>query len=192
MSEENVRTALVTAESVAPCVLWIDEIEKGLAGLGSSDMSDAGTTSRVFSSILTWLQEKDAPVFVAATANRISGLPPELLRRGRFDEIFFVDLPNASERSDILAIHLAKHGRIPDAYDLDVHGRASHGYTGAELEQVVVNGLFHAFEEHCELSDDHLARATEQTIPLSTSMAEEIERLQKWGHDRALNASPRP
>src|SRR5205807_90938 len=116
-SEENIRRAIKTAESVAPCILWLDEIEKGLAGTGSSNTSDAGTTARVFSTFLTWLQEKSKPVFVAATANNIQLLPPELLRKGRLDEIFFIDLPSRTERQQIFAIHLRKRGRAPERFD---------------------------------------------------------------------------
>jgi SpoVK/Ycf46/Vps4 family AAA+-type ATPase len=190
-SEANVRTALATAEALAPCVLWIDEIEKGMAGLASSDASDSGTTSRVFSSILSWLQEKKAPVFVAATANRITGLPPELLRRGRFDEIFFVDLPNSQERLEILSIHLAHRRRDPARFALDAHVQATAGYSGAEIEQIVINALFDAFDAGEELRDAHLARATGDTVPLSRTMAEEIQKLQRWAFDRARPAGLR-
>ena len=112
-SEENVRKAIRVAESVAPAVLWIDEIDKGLSGVGGSGNNDAGVSQRVFGALLTWMQEKTSPVFVVATANRIEALPPELLRKGRFDEIFFIDLPKAQEREEILRIHLARRGRDP-------------------------------------------------------------------------------
>jgi AAA+ superfamily predicted ATPase len=191
MSEANIRTALATAEAVAPCVLWVDEIEKGLAGISSSDTSDAGTTSRVFSSILSWLQEKNAPVFVAATANRIDGLPPELLRRGRFDEIFFVDLPNEQERKEIFYIHLQNRGRDPRQFSLDVHAQNTAGYSGAEIEQIVISALFDAFAANQQLSDINLAKAITDTIPLSKTMAEDIQKLQRWAYDRARMASVR-
>jgi len=132
-SEENVRRAIRIGESVAPAVLWIDEIDKGLSGAQSSSFSDSGTMARVFGTILTWLQEKQAPVFVIATANNVEILPPELLRKGRFDEIFFVDLPNEAERTEIFAIHLAKRKRPPKAFDLDQLSRASQGFSGAEI-----------------------------------------------------------
>lgn len=189
MSEANIRTALATAEAVAPCILWIDEIEKGLAGLGSSDGSDAGTTSRVFSTILSWLQEKSAPVFVAATANRIEGLPPELLRRGRFDEIFFVDLPNAAERKDIFAIHLHHRGRDPAQFALDALAQETAGYSGAEIEQIVIDALFGAFGAGHALADADLATAIADTVPLSRTMAEDIQNLQRWAYARARLAS---
>lgn len=191
MSESNIRTALATAEAVAPCVLWIDEIEKGLSGLSSSDSSDAGTTSRVFSTILSWLQEKEAPVFVAATANRIEGLPPELLRRGRFDEIFFVDLPNTLERKEIFSIHLKNRGRKPETFDLATHAQNTTSYSGAEIEQIIINALFEAFSANHELSDSHLAKAVTDTVPLSKAMAENIQKLQRWAYDRARTASLR-
>lgn len=191
MSESNVRTALATAEAVAPCVLWIDEIEKGLSGLTSSDGSDAGTTSRVFSTILSWLQEKKAPVFVAATANRIEGLPPELLRRGRFDEIFFVDLPNVRERKEIFFIHLKNRGRNPEIFNLEAHAQNTSGYSGAEIEQIIINALFEAFAANEELSDTYLAKAVGDTVPLSKTMAENIQKLQRWAYDRARTASLR-
>lgn len=189
MSEANIRTALATAEAVAPCVLWIDEIEKGLAGLGSSDASDAGTTSRVFSSILSWLQEKNAPVFVAATANQIDGLPPELLRRGRFDEIFFVDLPNAAERKEIFSIHLKNRGRDPRQFNLDTHAQNTAGYSGADIEQIIINALFEAFATNQQLADSNLEKAITEIVPLSKTMAENIQKLQRWAYDRARLAS---
>src|SRR5512133_1762563 len=146
-SEENLRRAIQVAESVAPVVLWIDEIEKGLAGMQSSGTSDGGVTARVMGTLLTWLQEKTAPVFVVATANRIELLPPELLRKGRFDEIFFIDLPALAERREILEIHVRKRGRDPAAYDLDLLARRTEGFSGSELEQAVVSGLYDAFAE---------------------------------------------
>lgn len=191
MSESNIRTALATAEAVAPCVLWVDEIEKGLSGLASSDGSDAGTTSRVFSTILSWLQEKKAPVFVAATANRIEGLPPELLRRGRFDEIFFVDLPNKLERKEIFSIHLKNRGRDPERFNLEAHAQNAAGYSGAEIEQIIINALFEAFSANQDISDAHLAKAVTDTVPLSKTMAENIQKLQRWAYDRARPASLR-
>jgi SpoVK/Ycf46/Vps4 family AAA+-type ATPase len=180
---------MAMAEAIAPCVLWVDEIEKGLAGLSSSDTSDAGTTSRVFSSLLTWLQEKESAVFVAATANRIAGLPPELLRRGRFDEIFFVDLPHAGERRAILSIHLRHYDRDPSRLAIDRHVDASEGHSGAEIEQAVVNALYDAFAAGTDLADTHLEKAIAETVPLGRTMAEEIQTLQRWARDRARPAS---
>lgn len=188
-SEENMRRAIKTAESVAPVVLWLDEIEKGLAGTQSSNFSDAGTTARVFSTFLTWLQEKTKPVFVAATANNIQMLPPELLRKGRLDEIFFIDLPSAAERKDIFAIHLAKKRRDPAKFRLDELVRLSAGYSGAEIEQVVVSALYEAFHQGRDLTDADLAKALQTMVPLSRMMREEIEDLRQWASSRARPAS---
>ncbi|MBI5211721.1 MAG: AAA family ATPase [Elusimicrobia bacterium] len=188
-SEENMRRAIRTAESVAPCVLWLDEIEKGLSGTESSNVSDAGTTSRVFSTFLTWLQEKTKPVFVAATANSVSLLPPELLRKGRLDEIFFVDLPSAAERRDIFAIHLAKRGRRSAAFDLPELARLSAGFSGAEVEQCLVEGLYDAFHQEKELDTGHIRRALAAAVPLSRTMKEEIDGLRSWASSRARPAS---
>ncbi|MEZ4366519.1 MAG: AAA family ATPase [Kofleriaceae bacterium] len=189
-SEENLRRAIRAAEGVAPVVLWIDEIDKGLAGTGSSDSSDGGTTARVFGALLTWMQEKTAPVFVVATANRIEGLPPELLRKGRFDEIFFIDLPGAEERAEIFAIHLGRRGRVPAAFDVAALATRARGYSGAEIEQAVVAALYDAFDERVELTQAHLERALADTRPLSTTMREEIARLRAWAASRTRPASP--
>jgi ATP-dependent 26S proteasome regulatory subunit len=188
-SEGNIRAALQVAQALAPCVLWIDEIEKGLAGMGSSDHTDGGTTARVVGTLLTWMQEKKDPVFVVATANRIDMLPPELLRKGRFDEIFFVDLPTSKVREEILAIHLKKKGRDPKNYDLRSLAEFSRGYSGAELEEAVREGLFDSFDEGVELRTDHLKRALERTYPLSRTMREQIECLRQWAKVRARMAS---
>lgn len=190
-SEENMRRAIKTAESVAPCVLWLDEIEKGLSGTQSSNSSDGGTTARVFSTFLTWLQEKTKPVFVAATANDISMLPPELLRKGRLDEIFFIDLPNASERRDIFRIHLEKKKRDPAKFDLDELSRLSPGFSGAEIEAVVAEALFGAFYGRRELESADLKKALQALVPLSKTMNEEIDRLRQWAAGRARPASRR-
>ncbi len=188
-SEENLRKAIHTAESVAPVVLWVDEIEKGLSGLGSSGQVDAGVTARVFGTLLTWLQEKTAPAFVVATANRIDLLPPELLRKGRFDEIFFIDLPAAAEREAILRIHVARRRRDPAAYDLAALARAAEGFSGAELEQAVVSALHEAFAEGGELAQRHLARAIAESLPLSVTMREDLARLREWARTRTRPAS---
>ncbi len=188
-SEHNIRGALRMAESVAPCVLWIDEIEKGLGGVASSHQSDAGTTARIFASILTWMQEKTSPVFVIATANDISKLPPEMLRKGRFDEIFFVDLPQVQERREIFAIHLAQRGRDPLAFDLNHLAIASEGFSGAEIEQVVISGLYDAFEEDRNLNTADLSNNIKNTRPLSQTMEKEISQLRRWGHNHARPAS---
>jgi AAA+ superfamily predicted ATPase len=194
-SEENLRRAIQVADSVAPVVLWIDEIEKGVAGLQSSGVSDGGVTARVMGTLLTWLQEKTAPVFVVATANKIEQLPPELLRKGRFDEIFFIDLPALPERREILEIHVRRRGRDPAAYDLDLLARRAEGFSGSELEQAVISGLYDAFAEGKELSQAHLERAVSDSLPLSTTMREDIERLRDWARTRtraASRAAPQP
>lgn len=188
-SEENVRRAISVAESVAPALLWIDEIEKAFAGVSSSHLSDAGTTSRVFGTFLTWMQEKTAPVFVMATSNNISILPPELLRKGRFDEIFFVDLPSSDERQEIFRIHIGKKGRNPGTFDVDNLSEISEGFSGAEIEEAIVTGMYDAFYEGVELSDSHIVRAIDETVPLSRTMAEDIQKLRDWSTQRARRAS---
>jgi len=188
-SERNIREAIVVAESVAPAVLWVDEIEKAFAGTQSSSFSDAGTTSRVFGTFLTWLQEKAAPVFVIATANNIQQLPPELLRKGRLDEIFFVDLPTKEERAEIFAIHLRKHGRDPQGFALDKLAAAAEGFSGAEIEEAVIAALFDVFDRETELTTDAVLRAIGETVPLSTTVKEEIEGLRQWASGRARRAS---
>ncbi|MBA3685143.1 MAG: AAA family ATPase [Planctomycetes bacterium] len=187
-SEENMRRALQVAESVAPVVLWLDEIDKALAGTKSSG-SDNGTTARVFGTFLTWLSEKSSSVFVIATANDISDLPPELLRKGRFDEMFFVDLPNAGERRDILAIHLDRRGRDPKAFDLERLAQAANGFSGAEIEQAIVAALFEAFAAGGDIATAHIDRALRETVPLSKTMETEITRLREWATGRARPAT---
>jgi len=191
-SEENLRKAIRVAESVAPGVLWIDEIEKGLSGFAGSGAADGGVSARVFGGLLTWLQEKTAPVFVIATANRIEGLPPELLRKGRFDEIFFVDLPTAEERREILDIHLRKRKRDPAGFELKELAALSESFSGAELEQAVVEGLYHAFADGRDLEQGHLVKAIGETLPLATTMREEIGRQREWAKTRTRPASARP
>ena len=188
-SEENLRSAIRVAESVAPVVLWVDEIEKGFSGVDSSHISDAGTAARVFGSFITWLQEKQSPVFVIATANAVHHLPPELVRKGRFDEIFFVDLPDASERTDIWRIHLLKRNRNPDDFDLNSLAMASDGLSGAEIEQAIIAALYDAFDQNRPLTMDDLLTVLQETIPLSTMMEEEIAGLRAWAKQRARGAS---
>jgi SpoVK/Ycf46/Vps4 family AAA+-type ATPase len=190
-SEENLRRAIRVAESVAPTVLWVDEIEKGLAGSGSSAAVDGGVTARVFGAFLTWLQEKTEPVFVVATANQIGSLPPELVRRGRFDEIFFIDLPATAERRDIWKIHLAQRRRDSRAFDIIELAQQSEGFSGAEIEQAVIAGLHLAFAEGKDLEQRHLLRAVQDTIPFATTMGEEITRTREWAKTRARPASGR-
>jgi SpoVK/Ycf46/Vps4 family AAA+-type ATPase len=188
-SEENLRKAIRVAESVSPAVLWIDEIEKGLAGSAGAAVTDSGVSARVFGALLTWLQEKTAPVFVVATANRIDALPPELLRKGRFDEIFFIDLPSSAERREIFRIHISKRKRDPQAFDLDGLSTAAEGFSGAEIEQAVIAGLYYAFGEGTDLRPGHLLKAIEESIPLSSTMGEEIGRLREWSRTRTRPAS---
>lgn len=191
-SEQNIRTALRLAENVAPCVLWLDEIEKGLAGATGSGTSDAGTSARVFGSLLTWMQEKTSPVFVIGTANDIAALPPEVLRKGRFDEIFFVDLPQPQERREIFAIHLARRGRDPLEFDLNQLAMAAEGFSGAEIEQLVIDALYDAFEDNREITDDDLIRNLNETIPLSQTMESKITALRQWARRHARPASEPP
>jgi SpoVK/Ycf46/Vps4 family AAA+-type ATPase len=191
-SEQNMRTALRLAESISPCLLWLDELEKGLAGVASSHLSDAGTTARVFGGFLTWMQEKSAPVFVVATANDISILPPEALRKGRFDEIFFIDLPNHAERREIFAIHISKRGRDPRKFDLDLLARASENFSGAEIEQAVISALYDAFEDNRNLSAEDILNALKHTIPLSQTMEHQVAALRAWARTHARPASPVP
>jgi SpoVK/Ycf46/Vps4 family AAA+-type ATPase len=189
-SEENMRRAMHIAESIAPAVLWVDELEKGLAGIGSSGATDSGVTARVFGSFLTWLQEKTAPVFVVATANRIDSLPPELLRKGRFDEIFFIDLPSAIERAQIFTIHLQHFRRNPDSFNVEDLARRAEHFSGAEIEQVVVGGLYAAFAEGAELEQRHLVATLSETMPLAVTMREDITHLREWARTRTRPASP--
>jgi SpoVK/Ycf46/Vps4 family AAA+-type ATPase len=188
-SEEGMRKAIKTAESVAPCILWLDELEKGLAGSQSSGQSDGGTTARVFGTFITWLQEKQSAVFVIGTANNIKMLPPELLRKGRFDEIFFVDLPSSSERKTIFEIHIASRNRDVANYDITAMVDATDGFSGSEIEQVVISALYDAFDEGVEINDQHLLRAVGDTVPLSRTMHEEIGTMRDWAKSRARLAS---
>lgn len=188
-SEENMRRAIQMAETVSPCVLWLDEIEKGLAGVQSSGYADSGVTARVFATLNTWMQEKTKPVFVVATANDISQLPPELLRKGRFDDIFFVDLPSEAERREIFAVHLGKRSRDPDDFDLDGLAAASQGFSGAEIEQAIISGLYAGFEEDRDVSTEDIVTALKQTVPLSVTMREEIQFVRRWAKGRARPAS---
>ena len=196
-SEQNMRRAIATAEAVAPSILWIDEIEKGLGGTGS--IGDSGTSTRIFGTFLTWMQEKIAPVFVIATANNISMLPPELLRKGRFDEIFFVDLPTESERKKIFAVHLAKKvatspvGKnivIDDAF-LTQLSKLSEGFVGAEIEHAVIGALYEAFFNKRYLMAEDLVSAIKNTVPLSVTQKEQIKELRDWANVRAVSATPK-
>jgi hypothetical protein len=188
-SEENVRKAIAVAESVAPAILWVDEIDKAFAGSQGSGSTDGGTTARVFGTFLTWLSEKTAPVFVVATANDISQLPPELMRKGRLDEIFFVDLPAEEERAGIFAIHLERRGRPAVGFRLPELVAASKEFSGAEIEQAIISALYDAFSEGRPLATEHILEALSQTVPLSKTMDEQLARLRTWAEGRARHAS---
>ena len=189
-SEQNVRRAIKVAESVAPVVFWVDEIDKAFRGSrGSGASTDSGTSARVFGTFLTWLSEKDKPVFVVATANDVSMLPPELLRKGRFDEIFFVDLPAFAERKAIFEIHLRKRRIDPASFDIDALSRASAGYSGAEIEEAVISAMFDMFYEKQNMTTDRLLESIRQTVPLSKTMSEDIDGLRKWAEGRARPAT---
>ncbi|MFK7799765.1 MAG: AAA family ATPase [Aureispira sp.] len=191
-SENNIRQAIQTAEAVAPCVLWIDEIEKGL-NVGSGE-KDGGTNSRVFSTILTWMQEKTKPVFVVATANNIDQLPPELLRKGRFDEIFFVDLPSFEERKHIFKIHLEKKKQT-SITDFEELAQKSKFFNGAEIEETVKEAMFLAYIENSDplqLKSQHLLQAIEPIVPLAQTMKNKIDGLREWASTRARPASKQP
>ena len=188
-SEENIRVVIKTAEAIAPAILWIDEIEKGFSGTGSSNMTDGGTTSRVFGSFITWLQEKESSVFVIATANNVSALPPELLRKGRFDEIFFCDLPHAEERRAIFDIHIRKKKRDPGQFDIDKLVAATPEYSGAEIEQAVIAALYDAFDSGGDLNTAGLLHTLKDIVPLSITMRERIEAMRDWARTRARTAS---
>ncbi len=186
-SERNLREALRQTEMMAPVVLWIDEIEKAFASAASRS-ADGGLSQRMFGTLLTWLQEREAPVFVVATANDIGALPPELLRKGRFDEIFFVDLPGRAVRKEIFAIHLKKRGRDPEKFDLDALAEPSEGYSGSEIEQAVISALHEAYADEAELDTDRIVRALKASPPLSVTMAERVEWLRAWAKGRCVPA----
>jgi len=187
-SEANLRAVTQTAEAVAPCVLWIDEIEKGFSGSKSSGSTDGGTSSRVFGSFLTWMEEKLQPVFVVATANDVTQLPPEFLRKGRFDEMFFVDLPDSTERTAIWDIVIAKHGRRPVDYETVVLARACEQFTGAEIEAVFVDALHEAFAQGREPKPGDIVEAITRTVPLAQLMDNQIAGLRHWARGRTRAA----
>lgn len=184
-SERNVREALKLAQTMSPCVLWIDEIEKGIA----TGDNDGGTSRRVLGTLLTWMAERKEPVFLVATANRIEDLPAELIRKGRFDEIFFVDLPDASVREEIFRIHLRRRGEDPAHYDLLALAQATDGFTGAEIEQAVVASLYSARAAGIPLNTAQVLAEVQATVPLSVTMAEQLARLRAWCHERAVPAN---
>ena len=186
-SERNLRDALQQTEAMAPVVLWIDEIEKGFAS-AASQSTDGGLSKRMFGTLLTWLQEREAPVFVVATANDIGALPPELLRKGRFDEIFFVDLPSEDVRKEIFAIHLRKRKRDPSKFDLNRLAEASEGYSGAEIEQGIISALHEAYADKSSLSTERILSALETSPPLSVTLAEQVQCLRTWAQGRCVPA----
>jgi SpoVK/Ycf46/Vps4 family AAA+-type ATPase len=189
-TEKRIQKVFQVAEGLAPCVLWIDELEKVFAGSGpDSASSDAGVSARLLGSFLSWMQDRKAPVFVAATCNNVSALPPELIRKGRFDELFFVDLPNQVERKQIFAIQLTKRKRNPAEFDLDQVASTARGYSGAEIEASVQSALYAAFSNKQPLTTQTLVQALKATVPLSTTRAEEIEALRDWAGKRAVPAS---
>ena len=188
-SEENMRRAIKIAESLSPAILWLDEIEKGFSGVSSSGISDGGTTARVFATFLTWLQEKTKPVFVVATANAIDQLPPEMLRKGRFDEIFFIDLPTLEERKSIIDIHLKKRKREPKRFAVEQLARKCEGFSGAEIEQAIISALYDAFAQKRDVSTEDIQQTFSESVPLSTMMKEQIAAFRAWASDRARPAS---
>jgi len=185
-TEKNLRDALSSAEQVAPCVLWMDEIEKGLAS-GSAD-SDGGVSQRVLGYLLTWMAERTSRVFLVATANNVEDLPPELLRKGRFDEIFFVDLPNAETRADVFKLHLAKRKVNTTALDLPALATACDGFSCAEIEQAIVSALYAARAAHCAVTQEELLAELHNTRPLSVLMAEKVDGLREWAAGRTVPA----
>jgi SpoVK/Ycf46/Vps4 family AAA+-type ATPase len=189
-TEKRIHKVFEVAEGLAPCVLWIDELEKIFAGSGPDSASvDAGVSSRLLASFLSWMQDRKAPVFVAATCNNVTALPPELIRKGRFDELFFVDLPGQAERKQIFSIQLARRKRNPVEFDLDRVDAAANGYSGAEIDAAVQTALYAAFSEKKQLTTSLLLDAVSQTVPLSVTRAEEIRALREWARTRAVPAS---
>ncbi|APB33869.1 AAA ATPase, central region [Gloeomargarita lithophora Alchichica-D10] len=188
-SEANLRSALKTAESIAPVILFIDELDKAFAGSAGSADSDGGTSSRIFGSFLTWMQDKSSPVFVMATANRVDKLPGEFLRKGRFDEIFFVDLPNQEERREIFRIHLAQRRPEIDRFDLEQLAKVSDGFSGAEIEQAVIAAMYDAFAQDREFTQLDIIAAVKATLPLSRTMTEQVTALRDWAKQRARPAA---
>jgi len=184
-TEKNLRESLKMAELMSPCVLWLDEIEKGI----SSGESDGGTSQRVLATLLTWMAEKQQQVFIVATANDISRLPPELMRKGRMDEIFFVDLPDFDSRVEIFSIHIKQREQALTAIDLNTIAEASDGFTGSEIEQAVVSALYRAYAESGSLSTQSIMQAIEQTSPLSVVMGEKIQALREWASERTVMAN---
>src|SRR6202051_4251181 len=187
-SEKKLHRALELAQKLSPMVLWIDEIEKAFASAGSSGDADAGLSQRLLATLLTWMQDRESGVFLAATSNNISALPPEMLRKGRFDEIFFVDLPSAEVRSALFALHLKKRARDVASFDLQKLSAASDGFSGAEIEQAIASGLYTAFARKKQLTTDILLGEIRGTQPLSVTRAEDIQSIRDWAKTRAAPA----
>jgi AAA+ superfamily predicted ATPase len=187
-SEKRLKKALDVAQKISPVVLWIDEIEKAFASAGSSGDADAGLSQRLLATLLTWMQDRESGVFLAATSNNITILPPEMLRKGRFDEIFFVDLPNVASRTALFALHIRKRGREAAGFDLPKLAAASDGFSGAEIEQVIVAGLYTAFSQKQQLTTEILIAEIQATQPLSVTRAEEITEIRNWAKSRAVAA----
>ena len=188
-SEANLRGALKTAESISPAILFIDELDKAFAGTTGSADSDGGTSSRIFGSFLTWMQEKTSPIFVMATANRVEKLPGEFLRKGRFDEIFFVDLPTQSEREAVFKIHLSKRKRDLSRFDLLQLSKVADGFSGAEIEQALIAAMYDAFAQDREFTQLDIIAAIKSTLPLSRTMTEQVTALRDWARQRARPAA---
>jgi len=187
-SERRLRKALDVAQKIAPVVLWIDEIEKAFASAGSSGDADAGLSQRLLATLLTWMQDRERGVFLAATSNNITILPPEMLRKGRFDEIFFLDLPDTAARVDLFGLHIRKRGRDTAGFDLAKLSMASEGFSGAEIEQVIVAGLYTAFSQKQQLTTEILIAEIHATQPLSVTRAEDITEIRNWAKSRAVSA----
>lgn len=189
-TEKRIQKVFQVAEGLAPCVLWIDELEKVFAGSGpDSASSDAGTSSRLLGAFLSWMQDRKAPVFVAATCNNVTALPPELIRKGRFDELFFVDLPNQAERRQIFAIQLSRRKRNATEFNLDQVAAAARGYSGAEIDAAVQTAMYASYSSKQPLTTQTLLDALKATVPLSTTRAEEVQGLREWAQQRAVPAS---
>ncbi|NNC39747.1 MAG: AAA family ATPase, partial [Acidimicrobiia bacterium] len=184
-SEQRLARALDSVDAMAPVVMWIDEIEKGLATSGDGD---GGVSRRLLGTFLRWMQDRPDGVFLVATANNVAGLPPELLRKGRFDEIFFVDLPDEISRRAILSVHITDRGRDPDEFDLASLAALSTGFSGAEIEAAVVGALYRAFAKDENMENGHIASEMQATVPLSVARSEEISALRLWARERTVPA----
>ena len=189
-SEERMRLALSLAETVSPCLLWVDEIDKSFAGVAGNSRGDSGTSARVFGTLITWMQEKTSPVFVVSTANNVRSLPPELLRKGRFDEIFFIDLPTLSEREEVFRVHLEKVRPVIREYDIKSLAVKSEGFSGAEIEQAVIEAMFNAFDDgQRDFTTEDILQSLDDIVPLSKFMQEQVDGLRRWAEGRARTAS---